>query len=60
MNEVIPFKLPPEPKTFDEAIVPDNTDNVEWWEAILKECQVLTDFGSFRVAEEQTGRTMKT
>ena len=60
INEVLPLKLPPEPKTFDEAIAPDNPYKDQWWEAILKECQVLTDFGCFRVAEEQTGRTMKT
>jgi hypothetical protein len=47
VNEVLPFKLPPEPKTFDEAIAPDNPYKDQWWEAILKEYQVLTDFGSF-------------
>ncbi len=31
-----------------------------WWEAILKECPVLTRFGSFRVDEEQKGCVMKT
>ena len=60
VNEVLSLKLPPEPKTFDEAIAPDNPYREQWWEAILKECQVLTDFGCFRVAEEQHGRTMKT
>ncbi len=52
--------VPPERKTFDETIAPDNPFKNQWWEAILKECQVLTNFGSFRVAEEQTDRTMKT
>jgi hypothetical protein len=47
VNEVLPLKLPPEPKTFDEAIAPDNPCKDQWWEAILKECEVLTDFGSF-------------
>jgi hypothetical protein len=39
VNETLALKLPPEPNTFS----PDNLYKDQWWEAILKERQVLTD-----------------
>jgi hypothetical protein len=47
VNKTLALKLPTEPKTFDEAISPDNPYKDQLLEAILKECGVLTDFISF-------------
>jgi hypothetical protein len=52
--------LPPEPKTWEEAIDENNPQKDEWWKAILDQLEVLSKMKTFSRAEKQTGRSMKT
>jgi hypothetical protein len=52
------IKLPPAPKTLEQALNPANPDNREWWEAVVKECNVIDEYKSL-VTASQTGHAMK-
>ncbi len=52
--------LPPQPSTLQEALSKSNPHWKEWQTALWKEIGQLEERGSFQVADEQTGRGMKT
>jgi hypothetical protein len=53
------LKLPPNPKNLGEAVSKDNPHRDEWLKALEKEMVQMEERESFEVADEQTGRGMK-
>ncbi len=52
--------LPPQPSNLQEALSKSNPHWKEWQTALWKEIGQLEERGSFQVADEQSGRGMKT